>query len=393
MKRLTMAVGLVLAGLIAEAAGQKGDVVVMTQNQYLGADLAPIITAPDASSFNESVIAALQSIAANSLPERVEAMAASIANRQPHLVGLQEVFDIGCIEIAAGACSLFGPAFNDHLALTMGALAAQGADYEVAAVVENFVVPFPGFPLPGLPLFLDLDAIPDAFITVRDRDVILARFGVATVPVPFICARPSGDGCSFDAAAGAMTLLGPVEIPRGFVGVDAVVAGDVYRFVNTHLELQFPAPDPLAPGIQAAQATQLIATLSAQPPAPGGRILVVGDINSSPDHLLFPDPVLGPFHPPYRQLTNGTDLFGAPISVPYGDVWDLRPGNPSGFTCCELADLSNRPSEGDERIDVIFASPPPARVKANVLDEDFRKARGVGGWASDHFGVLAELSY
>ena len=224
-------------------------------------------------------------------------------------------------------------------------------------------------------------------ITVKDRDVILARFDVPAVPVTFPCSKPSVDGCNFDNVAVANTPIGPITFERGFVGVDAVVKGVIHRFVNTHLEIQFPAPSPLAPAIQAAQASQLIGTLSLLPLPPGSRIIVVGDINSSPADPLFPDPTLGPFHPPYRQLENGTDLNGSAISIPYWDVWNLRPGRPRGFTCCELADLSNPKSVHDQRLDVIFSMPKPVAVKANTLDDDYMS------WPSDHLSVVAELRY
>jgi endonuclease/exonuclease/phosphatase family metal-dependent hydrolase len=386
MHRLTIAVIAMLAASGA-AAGNRSDIVVMTQNQYLGADLTPIIAATDPASFNAAVIGALQSVAANNFPLRARTLAESIAERGPHLVGLQEVFEFDCIDFGSEACRLFDAALNDHLELTLEALAATGGGYYVAATVDNLTIPSPDFPFPGLPVFLDSDPDPDAFITVRDRDVILAREDVATVPVSFWCAKPSVDGCNFDVVAAADTLAGPISRERGFVGVDALVDGVNHRFVTTHLEIQFPAADPLAPGIQAAQASQLIGSLSVHPVPPGSRLLIAGDMNSASTHPLFPDPLLGPFHPPYRQFVNGTDLFGQTISVPYWDVWTLRPGKPRGYTCCHPPDLSNAEPGHEERIDLIFAHPQPLSVKANALDD------GYATWPSDHFSVVAELSY
>ncbi len=70
-----------------------------------------------------------------------------------------------------------------------------------------------------------------------------------------------------------------------------------------------------------------------------------------------------------------------------------RPGKPDGFTCCELADLSNAVSQHDERIDVVFAFPAPASVKANVLDTEAGDKTLSGHWPSDHASVSAELTY
>ena len=388
-KTLFIAVGILLMP-IGASAGNKHDIEVMTQNQYLGADLTPIVAAPDPAAFNEAVIAALQSIASNNLPERVNALAESIADRNPHLVGLQEVYSFSCTETGTipDACFLFDAAFNNHLTATLAALSDHGADYYVAAQVQNLT-------LPGLPVFLDLDTIPDMLITVIDRDVILARGDVDAAPVSFGCARASVDGCNFSEASTVTvdTALGvPISIERGFVAVDAVVNGNHYRFVNTHLEVQFPAPDPLAPFFQAAQATELLLTLTFTTP-PGTRLLVLGDINSSPDDPLFPHPVFGPFRNPYQQLSTGTLIDGTTVTVPYTDTWNLRPGKPPGFTCCQLAELSNPLSIHDERIDVIFALPAPARVKANVLDDEPDDKTASNLWPSDHSSVSGRLNY
>jgi endonuclease/exonuclease/phosphatase family metal-dependent hydrolase len=398
-KTIILATAALLAPLGALAAA-KSDIEVMTMNQYLGAPLTPIVTAGTLEDFNNAVIAALQSVAGNNFPERAQALAETIADKNPDLVGLQEVYSFGCIPNPAGTpggCFLFDAAFNDHLTETLDRLSDLEADYYVAATVQNLTIPSAGFPFPGLPVFLDDDPQPEFFVTVIDRDVILARDDVPTSPVPFLCLKPSFDGCNFDTAAVAMTLAGPIIQERGFVAVDATVKGKQYRFVNTHLEVQVPSPDPDAPLIQAAQATQLILSVNflAPAPAPESQTLIVGDINSSPTDPTFSVPFFGAalLHPPYMQLANNTDLFGGALGFPYTDVWNLRPGKPEGLTCCQLADLSNPTSIHDERVDVIFSSSAPSKVKANVLDDEPSDKTASRLWPSDHSAVTGELSY
>lgn len=383
----------------AHAGGKRlVDIVVMTQNQYLGADLTPIVAAPDAVSFNFEVIQALTTIANNNLPERAEALAETIAQRRPHLVALQEVYAFDCVDpIGAGRCAAFAGAFNDHLAATTDALAAHGAHYNVAAVVQNLTLPPPALGLPGIPVVLD-PAAPPIFVGVIDRDVILARSDIDASPVDFGCARASMDGCNFDtvAEAGLPNPTGgdpiSIRIERGYVAVDAIVNGDSYRFVNTHLEVQNPSPDPLAPILQAAQASELWSAILFNQQF-GQRLIVSGDINSSPDDAPFPGPGGIPVQPPYAQFTNGTDLFGT--SLPYGmtDVWDQLRFTRNGYTCCQLADLSNAQSLHDERIDVVFTFPAARRVFANVLDSRFWDKTDSGLWPSDHGSVIAWLKY
>ena len=74
-------------------------------------------------------------------------------------------------------------------------------------------------------------------------------------------------------------------------------------------------------------------------------------------------------------------------------IWPLRPGKPPGFTCCELADLSNAPSQLYERIDLVLTFPAPTKVKANVLDAEVEDKTLSGLWPSDHASVSAELTY
>ena len=148
-----------------------------------------------------------------------------------------------------------------------------------------------------------------------------------------------------------------------------------------------------SPLIQAFQASQLVATLSLlAPPPPDTELLVVGDINSSPEHPPFLSP-LGLAYPPYQQLANGTDLFNLPISFPYSDIWTMRPGKPRDFTCCKAADLSNGKSMLYERIDMIFSLIPPTRVKENVLNNNPEDKTPSGLWPSDHATVVGRLFY
>ena len=395
-KTIILAIAVLLAPLGALAA-EKSDIEVMTMNQYLGAPLTPIVTAGTLEDFNNAVIAALQSIAGNNFPERAEALAETVADKNPDLVGLQEVYSFGCIPNPAGTpggCFLFDAAFNDHLTETLDRLSDLEADYYVAATVQNLTIPSAGFPFPGLPVFLDFDAQPEFFVTVIDRDVILARDDVPTSKVSFVCGRPSVDGCNYTVFATAPTLAGPIIQERGFVGVDATVNGKPYRFVSTHLELRVPGPGLLALLVQPFQATQLIASVNFPAPPPESQTLIVGDINSSPTDQIFSNPFVPfPVHPPYLQLANNTDLFGNSLGVPYTDVWNQRPGNSEGFTCCQLADLSNPTSNHYERVDVIFSSSAPSKVKANALDDEPSDKTASRLWPSDHSAVIGELSY
>lgn len=387
-----------LPGYTASASGVS-KVRVMTQNQYLGADLTPIIAAGSAAEFNAAVVAALGEVAANNYPERVQSLAATIADRSPHLVGLQEMFAFGCTPVSftiPDPCGLFGPAFNDHATATVAALQAMGAGYGEVATVTNlrldFVFPGPTsvFGVPGIPVFLDFDLLPDIFVTVIDRDVILARSDVAATPVAFACAKPSGDGCNFVNVASTNVAGVPINIERGFVAVDATIQDDAFRFVNTHLEVRFPDPtDPLSMGLQAQQSTELLTALTLNPEPAASHVVLVGDFNSDPG-----DVPTAPFLTPYQQIISGRAINGLPVFAPNSDTWLLRPQDEPGLTCCEDGNLLNPVSDHTRRVDIIFSKSLPDNVAASkVLNTSTDDKTPSGLWPSDHASVDAMLQF
>ena len=396
MRRHALPIAAVLLLLNASPLRAQDEISVMTQNQYLGADLDPIIAAPDPLAFNDAVLDALAQAASNNFPVRAQLLAEGVADRRPHVIGLQEVFNFVCIDLLpptpGQGCddpSIAG-AFNDHLSLTTDALTALGETYVVGASVQNVNL--------TIPVDTDLDFVPDILVTATDRDVILARGDVASsmVPVPYssFCLRPSldgGPGCNYVVVVTANAALGPITIERGWVGVDVTVGDKDYRFVNTHLEVMEPDPtNPLSALVQAAQAAELISVLDLSTP-PGRSLIVVGDINSSPEDLMIPGPLPlpPPFNdgiiPPYMQF----------IDAGYLDAWTLRPGEASGPTCCQLSDLSNHQSVLDERVDMIFSADIPDTVKkVRVLGDNVSaKSAPFGLWPSDHGSVAADLVF
>jgi hypothetical protein len=391
MKRLAMT--LLIASLLglagaasagpAKSKAPADALDVMTQNQYLGAAIAPLIGAIGTDGFNAAVVKALEQISDNQTVARVTRLAGQISGRQPHLVGLQEVWKFTCMpavpELGGYPCNdpAIAGAFNDHLAITTSAL---DASYTVAAIVQNFTIQSYG-PYPGIPFFFN--GVP-AFLQVMDRDVILARADVTAKPYAYPCPSTPGqpprnnvsvDGCSYviDLPLGA---LGSVR--RGFVAVDATVGGALYRFVNTHLEVE--AGGPIPGEIQAAQAYQLLDTVTGVP-APGRRLVIVGDMNSSPND-------------PPSSLPTPYMLFTA---YQMYDAWLLRPGNVAGLSCCQAEDLLNRVSILNRRIDLILSQQMPTTVKEVRLIGEVAADRlappGLGLWPSDHSSVAAGLKY
>jgi hypothetical protein len=374
-----------------------GEIDVMTQNQYLGTDLTPVITSPP-ELISERVIAALENVAASMPAERLARLAALVNQRSPHVLVLNEAFAYTCTDSSGtpptqgcGNQRIKG-AFVDFLASTEANL---GGRYVTKARVRNFAVS-------GLPFEIDGYV---AYLGVEDRDAILVRQELApyTQPVPlnlYSGCRPSLEGCNYQAVPTLDTALGPVTIERGYAAVDLLLAGQPYRVFGTHLEVRqiIPGSDPLALStrtLQRMQAAELQQVASAFPALPGTRKLIVGDINSAATDGIGTIPTLiGPLPPPYAIFAGSG----------YTDVWKLRPGTASGKgaplvgnSCCQDEDLGNHKSALYERIDIIFSAQKPRKVlDARLLGEavsDKTSPKGWGVWPSDHASVAARIQY
>lgn len=407
MKRLLLASLLALTGVAN--AGPPSQIDVMTQNQYLGADLVPIVQAGaavpfDPVAFNAAVVNALVQVAANLPEQRYVALAREISGRRPDVVGLQEAFSFVCFpadpndpnfppQVQGDGCvdQAIAGAFNDHLAGTLDALHGT---YVAKAVVKNLDITLPIVTGTGR-----------AYVSVVDRDAILVRRDLdgssSVVPYYAICTYPSLDGCNYDVVAATRIAGNDVRIERGFVGIDVTVRGAAYRVVNTHLEVRDPDPGNQYSRIfQSAQAYQLILTATAGVPE-GRRLIVIGDMNSAP--VDQPVPV-----PPPLQPVLGTDLIVPPYmqfqAATFTDAWTMRPGAMRGqgapligFSCCQLEDLSNKHSMLYERIDLIWPLVKPSKVLDARLIGTTPASKtwppGQGLWPSDHAAVAATLRY
>lgn len=339
-----------------ERSGPNG-IIVLSRNLYIGASLAPILTATTPGQFAAAVQGVLAGVAATDFPERAGALAEEIASSRPHLVGLQEAYRLSLNGVTSA------PPFRDQLDDLLAALAARGANYYVAAHVRNLNVTIP---VPGL-----------GILQVVDRDVILARGDVQSWPTVVPGCRVSLDGCNYRTFVPLATPLGTINIERGFVAVDAQWADGSVRFVNTHLEV----PE-LPVVVQAAQASELIATLAVLPNHQQLPVVIVGDINSAPED---PPILVGgqTIVPPYQQFARAG----------FVDIWSLKPGDAAGFTCCQAEDLRNPESLLFKRIDVVLSTGAPADVHARRVGVEAEDTTPSGLWPSDHAGVLARFRF
>ena len=378
--------------------GRVDQLRVMTRNLYIGADILSVRDLPPCGAL-QAVHELFEEIMASSPPERMEAIADEIMQKQPQVVALQEVYRISTqypsnsyvYDLATGGFTLANYDTNqdgsitfkldaedvefDYLDLLLEALKKRGLQYEVVwdALAKESDFEFPSWnlvPDPELGCVPADEALPTD-VRAEDRDVILVRSDVTT-----------GDGNSYKYSAllPFPVLTGdPVHpvvqviLVRGYGATDITYEGQTYRFVNTHLEVDDQSdPDSIINFIQAAQARELIQTLtSADLP-----LIVAGDFNSSPDP------------------TDVTQSYGLMVNSGYTDIWSQFGGRPDD-TCCQAADLSNFKSELSKRVDLILVRPSaetefmPSPVWLTGDRQGDKTASGL--WPSDHAGVATML--
>lgn len=339
------------AGLLLGLVGCRGMVTppedptltVMTYNVYVGTSAEELLATMNLAEIPGKVAEMYDNVLRSDFPARAAAIARIVKESQPHVIGLQEIV---LIRRQDPADSLVNPLPNaeevalDFLAVLQDALQAEGLSYVEAGKVENLDLEMPMLTTTGL---VDL--------RVTDYDVILARSDVAV-------ANPAD--ANFQTAL-PIPHFG-IEVPRGYVAVDATVGEVTYRVVNTHLEAVHQLP-------RVAQMRELVAGLSAVT----SPVILLGDFNTpAPDGAAY-------------QLL---------LEAGFSDVWQAdSEGN--GNTCCQDADLRNEQSDLGKRIDQIFVKGVSLREgaairTATVGDKAEDKTPG-GLWPSNHAGVVAHL--
>jgi len=358
--------GVFILGAIQSTAHAAGKtcppVKVMTRNLYLGADIFEVVKTPNPQLIPLAVAEKYALVVQNDFEARAKAIAREIAEREPDLVGLQE---ISCFtRFRSPAEGVFIPFEQlNYLEILQKAMADCGLDYEVAADNPNASITLPmlaGLDAGGTPSF--------DYVNYSDADVILAKKGIKTARAHL---RHYTDNYEVSLAGQSIVFS------RGFAAVDACVRGKTYRFVNTHVENRDLAAGSVG-DIQRSQVEELVRYLQRE----NLPVILAGDFNLRPEDAGY----------------------GIITAAGFTDLWAVRHNarKKQGFTCCQDEDLLNEESSLDERVDYIFARGSADRrthgaphwpvfvlLTGNDADEDKTEA---GLWPSDHAGVLAIFS-
>ncbi len=314
-------------------------IVVMTRNMYVGGNVDRVIGALSGVTGEnpaEALSAVLQELYVTHLPARISALADEIARERPTVVALQEV---SAINIP------FVPYTGDFLAALEQALLARGLSY-TAHVNINFA-------------FTNIAAMG---IALADSDVLLVESGVdvahslnGTYACPGLCIPG---------------LPGIGDLTRGWVRVDARIAGKLVTFVGTHPESGDAGQIPL---LRAGQVQALVAGLPDDRP-----VVLMGDLN---------------------------DVAGSPMhqvlaAAGFIDAWAAIHPDDAGNTCCFDSNLLT--GSLAKRIDYVMVrggfTDGTGRLvggaRARLIGaSDAEKVAGPAGaiWPSDHAGVVVSL--
>jgi len=331
---------LVLALLAGPRCALGGPVTLASYNLYLGADLAPVLSATSELEFVTAVGTAFGSVVATNFSARANAIADQIAATKPHFIGLQEVV----------TWSRGGTVEFDFLQILGNALSAKGLSYAPIAQVQNLDIVVPGLLPTGL-----------TSIGLSDRDVLLA---MTSLPGSMTYANTQGQ--NFATALPVPLPDGTtILVPRGWTAADVTVDGKTFRLVNTHLEAFFEL-------VQLGQALELLG-------GPGNTALplaFIGDFNSEAA------PPAGAPGATYATLL-GAGFADAGLLGGIGD----EP------TCCQAADLLNDPSDLLSRLDLALFRGAFQVLFADVIGEAQEdRIASAGLWPSDHAGIVVTLN-
>lgn len=322
---------------------ETGPLTVMTYNVYVGASAESLLSVENPLQIPIEVANMYNNIIAANFPGRATVIAKSMKESQPHLIGLQEISLIrrqSPGDRIAGGLVPAEEVVIDFLKILMGALQAEGLNYQVAGKVENMDIEMPMFTDTGI-----------ADVRLTDYDVILSRSDI-------VVSRPMSTNYTSVFTIEDFGLTAK----RGYAAVDATVSGVTYRVVNTHLE-------PVAEENRVAQAQELVDTLQDETLP----IILLGDFNT-----LAPDGTA------YQLL----------LSAGYVDVWQMD-SEGTGNTCCQAPELQNATSELYERIDQIFVRnlELPTQILTYTIGDTLSERLPSGLWPSDHAGVVAHLAF
>jgi endonuclease/exonuclease/phosphatase family metal-dependent hydrolase len=330
---------------VADAAKRKKPttVTVMTRNLYLGADLIPIAAAQSQSDLEQAVTNAWNNVVATDFAARAKRIAKEVQRQNPDVIALQE-----------GARWRRGPkdpntpateVDYDYLPTLRRELKRLGLKYRLGKVQSEIEIEAPS------------NGTYDYRLTQQDAILIKKKKGLKVRKL---------DSGRFKARLDIPTLIGTVNVFRGWTAADLTLNKKRLRVVDTHLE-------SYSEDIRTAQANELIA--NGGPARKKGALILAGDLNSDPS----------------GAGNNGPGAYNAVTGFGFLDTWKrAHKGNP-GLTYGHQGDLRNATAAFKARIDYIFARGIRKVLGSKIFGVKPSERTPSGLWPSDHAGLATKL--
>lgn len=396
---LVTALGVTMLPGVADAGKgkkkKKGqDVSVMTRNVYLGADLGPGLAAGDLDELADAGGQVVNQVDATNFPLRAVALAGEIKQRQPDLIGLQEValwrtqpynllaalppsateVEYDFLSLLLGQvnntkCKGGGKKKGKSAKKTKGKKKPKCLRYKAVVVNEEFDFETPvndqGDPNEGL-----AGADRNARLTMRDVILVKQNAGIKT--------RKPSQGTFPTLLQVSVGGVATVDVTRGWTALEAKIRnGNWFKFVNLHNEAFDSGPNnttnlgtTVGQGeVRQAQAQSLI--------APGGPatgklpVVMLGDLNSDDD-----------------TVGNDGDVLAYNAYVAGG----FRPIDTSNPMSCCLSDpnlVGGSIADFDHHIDHVMTNSKSVKFKQGFVTG---LAPVSGLYPSDHAGVTSKLN-
>jgi endonuclease/exonuclease/phosphatase family metal-dependent hydrolase len=334
---VALSLGPVAADAAAARAKAKPDVTIMSRNLYLGADIIKLVSATDVAGEQQQVQALHQVVNQTNFPLRAQALAAEVAATKPDVIGLQEVARYYRTPDGAAAGTPATQPLYDWMTLLQAELAKRRQSYRV--VVEQTEIDITVPSAEGLRLRLKLG------------NAVLVRTGKG--------ARVSAVRPLSGQFAHQLQVALPdqsVALHRGYAGLDGVVGGRRFRFLDPHAE-----------AYSAAAANGQFQELLAGPARSRTRpTIIAGDFNSDPA-----DP-------------GADNAYDTVAGAGFTDTGQRA------ATCCQNETVNNPVSELKTWIDHIVVRPKATVLSTTIVGDTTSDVIG-GLWPSDHAGVVATI--
>ncbi|MDH5716415.1 MAG: hypothetical protein OEZ22_02120 [Spirochaetia bacterium] len=232
------------------------NLVVMSRNLYLGADLSILLSASEAdASFSVlgKITTLFNEIIKSEFVMRAQGIAREIKEINPDIINLQEVeiLRTGVPDFLSNPVKNADCMELDFLAILDKVLTEQSLFYQVALKVENADVEL-------------TDMTKD--IRLTDYDVILVKQGIY-FSEPYSRVFDDFESVSLEPIVQG---AGSADIKRSYSSILISVNSQPVRIVNTHLDTE-----PILQGMQIAELVSYLNTLNES-------VILAGDINSIP---------------------------------------------------------------------------------------------------------------